>query len=246
MDRVSEPPAIASVVAVEGHPDDVELSALGTLLKLRERGARVTIVSISDGGGGSFHDRGLSGSIAQIRAGEASAVAARLGGEWLTLGAPDGYVFDTPELRRALASAMRRAGCDLVLAPPPTDYHYDHSTAGQLAFTSAYYAAVGGPEIEGTPLPKTPSVFYYDSIMGLDFEPSFFIDISDRIEEKKELARLHVSQMANMKAIGDWDLVEYIEIVGRFRGLQSGVTYAEAFRPATRWPRVRAYESFPR
>ena len=49
-----------------------------------------------------------------------------------------------------------------------------------------------------------------------------------------------------MKAIGDWDLVEYIEIVGRFRGLQSGVTYAEAFRAATRWPRVRAFESFPR
>lgn len=246
MYRTSGAPAISSVVAVEGHPDDVELSAMGTLLKLSQRGARVTIVSVSDGGGGSFHDRSLTGSIARIRAAEASAVAARLGGEWLTLGAPDGYIYDTPELRNGLATVMRRAECDLVLAPPPTDYHYDHSTAGQLAFTSAYYAAVGGADIEGTPLKRTPAVYYFDSIMGLEFVPSFFVDISAQIEEKKELARLHASQMANMKAIGDWDLEEYIEIVGRFRGLQSGVGYAEAFRPATRWPRVRALEDFPR
>ena len=53
---------------------------------------------------------------------------------------------------------MRRVGCDLVLAPPPTDYHYDHTTAGQLAFTSAYYAAVSGSEVEGTQLARTPPV----------------------------------------------------------------------------------------
>jgi N-acetylglucosamine malate deacetylase 1 len=245
MQQTSDVSRIKSVVAVEGHPDDVELSALGTLIKLREHGARVTIVSVSDGGGGSFHDRSLSDSIARIRAQEAQAVAARLGGEWLTLGAPDGYVYDTPELRASLASAFRRAECDLVLAPPPTDYHSDHSNAGQLAFTAAYYSVVGGQEVEGKPLAATPPVFYFDSIMGLEFEPAFFIDISSEIDEKKELAGLHASQMVNMKAIGGWTLVEYIEIVGRFRGLQSGVQYAEAFRAATRWPRVRAFESFP-
>jgi LmbE family N-acetylglucosaminyl deacetylase len=245
MARTSEPPSITSVVAVEGHPDDVELSALGTLIKLRERGARITIVSISDGGNGSFYDRGKTRSIAQIRADEARSVAARLGGEWLTLNATDGYVYDTPELRRALAAVMRRAKCDLVLGPPPIDYHTDHINAGQLAFTASYYAAVGDEDIEGTPLAVTPAVYYFDAIMGFEFEPAFYMDISAEIEEKKALAGLHVSQMANMKAIGGWSLVEYIDIVGRFRGLQSGVEYAEAFQPATRWPRVRAYTTFP-
>jgi LmbE family N-acetylglucosaminyl deacetylase len=245
MARTSEPPGITSVVAVEGHPDDVELSALGTLIKLRERGARITIVSISDGGNGSFYDRGMTRSIADVRAEEARSVAARLGGEWLTLGAPDGYVYDTPELRRALAAVMRRAECDLVLGPPPIDYHTDHINAGQLAFTAAYYSAVGGEDVAGTPLAVSPPVYYFDAIMGLEFEPAFYVDITGEIDEKKTLAGLHVSQMANMKAIGGWNLVEYIEIVGRFRGLQSGVEYAEAFRPATRWPRVRAYKAFP-
>jgi LmbE family N-acetylglucosaminyl deacetylase len=251
MQRASEPPRwtrfprIRSVVAVEGHPDDVELSALGTLIKLREHGTRITIVSVTDGGGGSYYDRDLSRSIAEIRAKEASAVASRLGGEWLTLGATDAYLYDTPELRARLASVLRRAKCDLVLAPPPTDYHYDHMNAGQLAFSAAYYAQVGGPEVEGTPLAQTPAVYYFDSIMGLEFDPAFYVDISPVIDQKKELAGLHQSQMANMKAIGGWTLVEYIEIVGRFRGLQSGVAYAEGFRSATRWPRVRALEAFP-
>jgi LmbE family N-acetylglucosaminyl deacetylase len=245
MQRTSQPPQIRSVVAVEGHPDDVELSALGTLIKLHERGSRVTIVSISDGGGGSFHDRSLSQSIAEIRANEARAVASRLDGEWLTLGATDGYVYDTPELRARLAGVMRRAECDLVLAPPPNDYHYDHINAGQLAFSASYYSVVGGQDVEGTPLSVTPAVYYFDAIMGLEFDPAFYIDISSVIDEKKELASLHASQMANMKAIGGWTLVEYIEIVGRYRGLQSGVAYAEAFQSATRWPRVRALGSFP-
>jgi LmbE family N-acetylglucosaminyl deacetylase len=237
---------ISSVVAVEAHPDDVELSALGTLIKLRRQGARVTVVSISDGGNGAFHDPSLSGaSIAQVRAAEATSVAKRLGAEWLTLGALDGYVYDTPELRARLASVLRQVGADLVLAPPPADYHYDHMNAGQLAFSAAYYAVAGGAEVTGTPLSVTPAMYYFDTIVGLDFQPAFYVDISAEMEEKKELAGLHTSQMANMKAIGGWNLVEYIEIVGRFRGLQSGVTYAEAFQPAARWPRVRALSQFP-
>ena len=186
MATISEPPTIASVVAVEGHPDDVELSAMGTLVKLHERGARVTIVSISDGGGGSFHDPSFR-LHRSVRAGEASEVAARLDGEWLTLKASDGYVYDTPELRNELAAVMRNAECDLVLAPPPTDYHFDHTTAGQLAFSASYYAAVGGPRW-WTPLSRTPPVFYFDSITGLEFEPSFFINISDQFKTKKELS----------------------------------------------------------
>jgi LmbE family N-acetylglucosaminyl deacetylase len=238
---------ISSVVAIEGHPDDVELSALGTLLKLRDEGARITIVSISDGGNGAFYDRSVSGSsIAEVRAAEASSVASRLGGRWMTLGATDGYVYDTPDLRAALAGVLREAECDLVLAPPPTDYHYDHMNAGQLAFSAAYYAVSAGSEVAGQPLRATPAMYYFDAIAGLDFQPSFYVDVSSQIEEKKELASLHVSQMANMKALGGWNLVEYIEVVGRFRGLQSGVAYAEAFQTVARWPRVTAFSGFPR
>lgn len=42
-----------------------------------------------------------------------------------------------------------------------------------------------------------------------------------------------------------WNLVEGIETLGRMRGIQSGVRYAEAFRLCQRYPRVRAWSAFP-
>jgi LmbE family N-acetylglucosaminyl deacetylase len=240
-----ETPPVRSVVAVEGHPDDVELGCLGTLIKFRESGTRITIVSITAGDQGASHDPNRQGdTIAQTRFGEASEVAKHLSGEFLTLGAPDGYLYDTPELRNALASVLRRSEAEVVFAPPPIDYHYDHINAGQIAFSATYYAATAMP-LEGTPLSRTPALYYFDSIGGVEFQPSFFVDISDQIEEKKELAALHVSQMANMKSIGGWDLVDYIDILGRYRGLQSATTYAEAFQSCLRWPRGPALRTFP-
>jgi LmbE family N-acetylglucosaminyl deacetylase len=231
-------------VAVEGHPDDVELGCLGTLIKLRDEGSRVTIVSLTDGGNGTAHDPGGRESIAQVRAGEASSVATRLGGTFACLGARDGYLFDSPSLRDELAVLLRECEADLVLAPPPTDYHFDHVTAGQLAFSAVYHshAALG---VAGRRLARTPRLYYYDAIAGVEFAPSFYVDVTDQMAEKRELIQLHASQMANMQTIGGWDLLEYAEIVGRYRGLQAVTQYAEAFQSCLQWPRTRALTQFP-
>jgi hypothetical protein len=45
--------------------------------------------------------------------------------------------------------------------------------------------------------------------------------------------------MLNMAKFGGWDLVTLSQVVNRFRGLQCGVQYAEAFRPELRWPRTQ-------
>jgi hypothetical protein len=45
--------------------------------------------------------------------------------------------------------------------------------------------------------------------------------------------------MIHMEKSGGWDLVKYARIIGAFRGLQCGVEYAEAFKPALAWPRLR-------
>jgi N-acetylglucosamine malate deacetylase 1 len=94
-------------------------------------------------------------------------------------------------------------------------------------------------------LATSPAMYFYDTVLGLDFQPSFYIDISNVIDRKKALARLHASQMANMTAQSGWDLVEGIETLGRMRGIQSGVKYAEAFQLCRRFPRIRAWNDFP-
>jgi hypothetical protein len=45
--------------------------------------------------------------------------------------------------------------------------------------------------------------------------------------------------MRNMEQFGGWDLVKFSGIMAAFRGLQCGVDYAEAFKPALAWPRLK-------
>ena len=235
-----------SVVAVEAHPDDVELGCMGTLLKLHATGVKVNIVCITNGDKGASHDLSIAPEeISRIRMQEATEAASRVGGEFVSLGAEDEYLFDTAEIRNALTAAFRRFEVDLVLVSPPMDYQNDHIIATEIAFQAAHLAALPNLAIVEPALKRAPTMYYYDAILGLEFVPSFYVDISAEIEEKKAIAALHKSQMENMRKVGSWDLVEMTEIVGRYRGLQSGVKYAEAFQPCLRFPRVRALESFP-
>lgn len=239
-------PRISSVVAVEPHPDDVEILCMGTLLKLRAEGTKVTIVCVTNGDKGSGHNPDMPyAECAAIRFKEASAVAEAIGATFINLGAEDEYLYDTPELRDALAGVFRSAKAEMVLAPSPDCYQTDHTITSEIAFQAAHLSALPQLRIKEPALPKAPSMYYYDTVPGLDFEPSFFIDISAEMARKRELARMHVSQMASMKSQSNWDLVEAIETMGRFRGLQSGTRYAEAFRLCARYPRVKAWKSFP-
>lgn len=237
---------ISSVVAVEPHPDDVEILCMGTLLKLREEGTKVTIVCVTNGDKGAGHEPGMPyDEIAATRFREASLVAKEIGAEFLNLGAEDEYLYDTPELRDALALVFRAAKAEVVLAPSPDCYQTDHTITAEIAFQATHLAALPQLRIKEPALPVAPAMYYYDTIPGLDFEPSFYVDISEQMERKQALARMHASQMASMKSQSNWDLVEAIEIMGRFRGLQSGTRYAEAFRLCARYPRLKAWKHFP-
>jgi LmbE family N-acetylglucosaminyl deacetylase len=239
-------PQIQSVVAVEPHPDDVEILCCGTLLKLREKGTRITIVCLTNGDKGSGHDpEALHEEVAAMRFREASQVANEIGAEFINLGAEDEYLFDTAEMRNSLASVFRRSMADVVLAPSPNDYQSDHTIASEIAFQAAHLAALPQLRIKEAALLRAPAMYYYDTVLGLDFQPSFYIDITDVIDRKKALARLHASQMASMTSQSGWDLVEGIEVLGRMRGVQSGVAYAEAFQICPRYPRIRAWNDFP-
>jgi LmbE family N-acetylglucosaminyl deacetylase len=99
--------------------------------------------------------------------------------------------------------------------------------------------------IEQPHLARSPRLYYCDSILTTDFTPTIFVDIGDAIDRKKELAAMHESQMAHMKLTGGWTLVEQIEVAGRYRGMQSGVEYAEAFQVCWSFPRGRAFSQLP-
>jgi len=236
-----------NVVSVGAHQDDIELLCLGTLVKysLRED-VTITNVVISNGDkGGQFDPSIPYKEIAAIREREATAVAEALGGRYVCLGQPDEYVRDTDEARNHLTDILREAKADIVFANSPVDYNPDHMVAGQIAFHACMLASVSTIFTDHDPLPQCPAMYYMDSICGLEFEPTHYVDITEVFERKCELLRLHKSQMANMDQMAGWDLVKYAQVVNAFRGIQCGVEYAEAFRPALAFPRLRPGNLLP-
>jgi len=228
-----------SVVSVGAHQDD-ELGCLGTLIRYRDQGCRITTVSVSNGDKGGQHDPTLPHEVvARTRIDEATRVAAKLGGKYFCLGLEDGFVFDSRETRLALAQILRAAEADVVLTLPPSDYNNDHVMAGQIALHASLIAAINVIDTGSPPLVRAPSVLFMDTIVGLDFQPTHYVDITDQFPEKERLLRLHDSQMRSQPNITGWDLVTHAEVVGRFRGQQCGVRYAEGFRPVLRTPLLR-------
>ena len=218
---------------------------MGTLLKLRAEGARLTLVTISAGERGAIPDSTISEQdLVALREREARSVADAIGAQYVCLKAPDNFVQDTPELRIALTRVYQAAGADVIFAPSPTDYHSDHVVTGAIAMQAALMAR-GRPVGPEAPLEVAPALYHYDTIAGQDFEPGFYIDISDVIEEKKRLAEMHATQTAYLSNQNGRTLSDMIETLGRFRGLQSMSAYAEAFRICGRHPRVRAWRTLP-
>ena len=72
---------------------------------------------------------------------------------------------------------------------------------------------------------------------GIGFEPREYVDISDVFELKRTMLSQHESQVSWMKEHDGLDIMDFMETMGRFRGIQCGVRYAEAFSRCQAWLR---------
>ena len=140
---------------------------------------------------------------------------------------------------------LREAKADVVFTLPPIDYNTDHMTTSQITFHATMLSNVATIFTDHDPLPETPVVFYMSAIASLEWQPTHYVDITDVWEQKCDLVRLHASQMSNSETMNGLDLVKLSKIQDAHRGLQCRVEYAEAFKPALAWPRVRAGNWLP-
>ncbi|MCU6711205.1 PIG-L family deacetylase [Paenibacillus sp. J5C_2022] len=226
-----------NVLAICAHPDDAEIWAGGTLAKYAARGDRVTIAVVTNGEVGS--PTLPKEEIAEIRRQEAIAAAKHIGAELIWMGYPDEFLFDTEGTRLAFIEAMRCSDAEVVLTHWPDDlYNPDHTITGRIANDVAIMTTVPNIVTASPKLDKIPIVYFMDSVAGLGFQPEEYVDITETFETKRRMLAEHVSQ------VGDWlqdqygsNAMEMIEVTSRFRGIQSGVRYAEGFIRAKAYPR---------
>jgi N-acetylglucosamine malate deacetylase 1 len=235
-----------NVVAVGAHQDDNELTCLGTLLRLKDQGAAITTVTVTDGAGGIEHNSSLtSAEVTATRNAEADEIAHRLGGQHICLNAPDEELMETVEVRTQLVEVFRAAGADLIFAPPPRDYHADHMVTSRLAHQACLQAVLSEVATRSPTLTRCPAMYYVEPVAGFGFQPTEFVDITDQFDEKLALLETYVSQIAALKDAYNIDLQDQVRTVNAFRGMQCGVRFAEAFQAVLDWPRVRAQRMLP-
>lgn len=217
------------ILAFGAHPDDIEFLCAGTLAKYSSSGWQVGIVLATNGEVGSST---LSKEeIAAVREKEARASADLIGAEFFWLGYPDEFLFNTFDVRLTFIETIRRFRPDIIICPDKdSDYHPDHTTTGQIVWDTHVMVTVPNIKTNTPPCEAIPDIFFMDTVACVNFEPEFYVDISEQWESKAAMISCHRSQDQWMTDQYGVTCVEFGQTQSRLRGFQAGCKYAEAFR----------------
>ncbi len=233
-----------NVLAIGCHPDDLEIACGGTLAKYARNGDKVFMCHIANGSMG--HKVIEPEDLKEIRRREAQKAASILGAESLTMDVDDFVVDNFDEnAQDSLIDIIRYAKPDIIITHNTQDYMRDHMQTSEFAFSASFSATAPHRR---TRLPYFDSIapmFYMDTLAGIGFEPTEYVDISGTIDLKLEALSCHESQIRWMKEHDHIDFLDFVETCSKFRGFQCGAAYAEGFRPSHNWPRMVPYRLLP-
>ncbi|MBO3804318.1 MAG: PIG-L family deacetylase [Candidatus Brockarchaeota archaeon] len=231
------------VLGVGAHPDDLEILCGGTLAKFAKKGYSVVMGHLCRGDKGHFEIE--SEELAKIRSREAARAAREIGARSVGLGFNDLELYADEKSRKAVVDLIREAKPDIIITHSPNDYMPDHVATSKLVFDASFSATLPNFVTERPAHPVMPAIFYADTLAGIDFQPTDYVDVTDCWQKKVRMLSKHESQLAWLKKHDNIDIIEFVEVVARFRGQQCGVRYAEAFRLCQAWPRIRPCRLLP-
>jgi LmbE family N-acetylglucosaminyl deacetylase len=217
------------ILAFGAHADDLEILCAGTLARWAEQGHQLVMATATWCKFGCY-ELSLE-ACSKLRHAEAAKSAALLGAEYRTLMFPDDGVnpYD-PEQQRQVVELIRQTRPEVIVTHAPTDYHTDHYNVSELVKWSGPVLGIPQYQTDSTALDYNPALFYMDTLNGRSFEPTTYVDISQTLETKLAMMKCFESQLGYLKQYFDFDILEQVETVARYRGIQAGVRYAEAFR----------------
>ena len=219
-----------TVLVISAHPDDVEIACAGTLLKCKERGDRVVVCHLSSGNLG--HVVIPPEELIPMRAGEAKKAGA-LGGfdEVCWGGFHDLDIYDNnKEARDKVVDVIKRVKPDFIITHNPDDYMPDHTAVARLVFDAAFTATLPNSDVRKGEAAKMVPIYYMDTLAGVEFNPTEYVDITPYIDKKLEMLECHESQIVWMRDHDHIDFPDMVKTCSRYRGYQCGADYAEGFR----------------
>lgn len=205
------------------HPDDAELGAGGAIALLKNQGARVGVLDLTDG------EPTPHGS-PEIRQRETVAATAALGLDWRgNLGLPNRLLQPGLQARGLLAGVFRDLRPRYLFAPYWEDAHPDHVAASELVDAARFWAKLTKSDLPGAPhYPER--IFYYFSVhLRLHVRPSFVLDITPFIDVKMKAIACYHSQFIEGRPTAPPTLLDDLRDRARYWGWAIGAGYGEPF-----------------
>ena len=213
------------VLAIAAHPDDVEQTCGGTLLRMAEAGYTTGIIDMTAGDMGT---RGLP----EIRVAESEAAAKILGVTHReNLHFPDARLENSMAGRMTVAHRIRVLRPKTVILPYWEGRHPDHYRAAEIGYEACFLA--GLKKLDQYTEPHRPHKIIYSSIYA-NVTPSFVVDISRHFEKRMESLFAYRSQYGSTKDgetlfPDEPEIRERLAAIARFYGNLIGVKYGEPY-----------------
>ena len=131
------------------------------------------------------------------------------------------------ESRDKVVNIIRKVNPDFIITHDPEDYMPDHNAVSKLVFDASFAATCPHyfTEVEGA-----EPIYYMDTLCGVNFNPTEYVDVTDYIDMKLEMLNCHESQIVWMKEHDHIDFPDMVKTCCRYRGFQCGAEYAEGFK----------------
>ncbi len=213
-----------SIVVIAPHPDDETLGCGGTILKEKLAGSKVHWIIVTE----ISQKLKISDEQKTKRSIEINEVAKAFDfNSFDILGFPSAELdfFPMYELIDALTACIRRIKPSDIYLPYPGDAHSDHKAVfdASIALTKWFRFS----SVERVYAYETQSETDFDiSPMSSGFRPNTFVNITDTIEKKIEIASIYDSEFLDHPFPRNF---EVIKALAKIRGSASGFKYAEAF-----------------
>ncbi len=213
------------LLAVAAHPDDVEQTCGGTLLRMAEAGYRTGIIDLTAG------DMGTRGT-PEIRVAESLDAAKVLRvSHRENLHFPDARLENSLAGRMTLAARIRELRPRTVILPYWEGRHPDHYRASEIGYEACFLAGLKKMD-EGTE-PHRPYKIVYSSIYA-NVAPSFVVDVTPLFDRRMESLLAYRSQYGVVEAGStvfpdEREIRERLAAVARFYGNLIGVKYGEPY-----------------
>lgn len=219
------------ILALAAHPDDVELSCAGTLIKAIQQGKKAGIIDFTKGELGT---RGTPDTRMQESA-DSAAIMGLSARE--NLGFRDGFFKNDEDHQLALIRMIRKYRPEIVLANAVDDRHSDHGRASILSKEACFLSGLVKIEtmLDGVKQEAWRPKVIYHYIQSIPHEPHIIVDVTETWKTKMKAIAAFKSQFHDPDNgepetyISSPRFLQMIESRGIHYGHEIGAMYGEGF-----------------